>query len=161
MENTSPNTPPNQKRSANPRIPNPTGAIVFIICFLIGCLFLYWAVEYYVYNNFDSKRYTISKIQMGNNDSLSLWKLDNRTGDLQYCAESAEKMDLLVCVRAVTIDGREYKVPVETKPEHKAETNVEPTVESKPDAAPQSPAQPPLEKDTKLPGKPTNRLKKG
>ena len=85
-----------------------SGTIAFVICFVIGCMFLYWAVEYWVYNSFDSNRYELSKIQVGNSDSLSTWKLDKRTGNLEYCTKSYEKMDHFVCVRSVTIDAKEY-----------------------------------------------------
>ena len=89
------------------RLQNFWGAIVFVVCFVIGCMFLYWAVEYYVYNNFDHNRYTISKLQVGTSDSLSVWKLDNRSGELQYCTKSYDKMDHFVCVRSVTMDAKE------------------------------------------------------
>ena len=85
-----------------------SGAMLFVICFAIGCIFLYWAVEYWVYNSFDANRYELSKIQVANSDSLSTWKLDKRTGNLEYCTKSYEKMDHVVCVRSVTIDAKEY-----------------------------------------------------
>jgi len=88
-------------------------AIVFVVCFVIACMFLYWAVEYYVYNNFDHNRYTISKLQVGTTDSLSVWKLDNRTGELQYCTKSYDKMDHFVCVRSVTVDAKQEIPAVE------------------------------------------------
>jgi len=97
------------------RLQNFWGAIVFVICFIIACMFLYWAVEYYVYNNFDKNRYTISKLQVGNSDSLSVWKLDNRTGELQYCTKSYERMDHFVCVRSVVIDAKE-ETPTAAEP---------------------------------------------
>ena len=97
------------------RLQNFWGAIVFVVCFIIACMFLYWAVEYYVYNNFDKNRYTISKLQVGNSDSLSVWKLDNRTGELQYCTKSYDKMDHFVCVRSVTVDARE-EMPLAAEP---------------------------------------------
>ena len=93
-----------------------SGSLIFGICFIIGCMFIYWAVEYWVYNSFDSNRYELSKIQVGNNDSLSLWKLDKRTGGLEYCTKSYDKMDHFVCVRASTLEAKEYSEVPETKP---------------------------------------------
>jgi hypothetical protein len=66
-----------------------------------------------VYNNFDHNRYTISKLQVGTTDSLSVWKLDNRTGELQYCTKSYDKMDHFVCVRSVTVDAKQEIPAVE------------------------------------------------
>ena len=91
----------------------PIGAILFVVCFVIGCAFLYWAVEYWVYNSFDADRYELSKIQVGNSDSLSAWKLDKRTGGLEYCAKSNDKMDRFVCVRSTIIDAKDYSRPAE------------------------------------------------
>ena len=92
----------------NNRLGGLTGIIAFAIAFVIGCMFLYWAVEYWVYNSFDGNRYELSKIQVKNSDSLSTWILDKRTGNLVYCTKSYDKMDHFVCVRSVTIDGKEY-----------------------------------------------------
>ena len=92
------------------------GPIIFIICFIIGCLFLYWAVEYYVYNTFDHSRYELAKIQVNGTDSLSVWKLDRRTGGLEYCTKSYDKLDNFICVRAASIDAKEYTPPPEVPP---------------------------------------------
>ncbi len=85
------------------------GAIIFVICFVIACMFLYWAVEYYVYNSFDKNRYSITKLQVGNSDSLAVWKLDNRTGILEYCSKSYDRIDQFVCVRATTLEAKDYR----------------------------------------------------
>ncbi len=79
-----------------------SGALIVVLCFVIGCLFLYWAVEYWVYNTFDRDRYEISKIQpAGGGDSWSFWKIDHRTGAVEYCSlsPSAKKSDF-TCVAA-------------------------------------------------------------
>lgn len=110
------------------------GALLFIICFVIGCLFLYWAVQYWVYNNFDKGRYEISKIQpAGGGDSMGFWKLDRRTGVVEYCTvevvkdratADAEKDPAhgreFTCLRATVLDSKEKDYYV--KPEAKAET---------------------------------------
>lgn len=87
---------------------NFSGTLAFILCFVIGCLFLYWAVEYWVYNSFDGNRYELSKIQVSNSDSLSTWVLDKRTGGLEYCTKSYDRMDHFVCVRSIVIDAKDY-----------------------------------------------------
>ncbi len=87
---------------------NFSGTLAFVICFMIGCLFLYWAVEYWVYNSFDGNRYELSKIQVSNSDSLSTWVLDKRTGGLEYCTKSYDKMDHFVCIKSVVIEAKDY-----------------------------------------------------
>lgn len=62
-------------------------SLLFIICFVIGCTFIYLAVQYWVSYTFDSNRYDISKIQpAGGGDSLSFWKVDHRMGNIEYCS---------------------------------------------------------------------------
>ena len=119
------------------RVRNFWSALLFIVCFVIGCMFLYWAVEYYVFNNFDHDRYAISKLQVGNSDSLSVWKLDNRTGELQYCTKSYDKMDHFVCVRSVVIDAKEENTATTAEPlKSVPDTKPQATTSSTPYAAP-------------------------
>jgi hypothetical protein len=118
-----------------------SGTIAFIVCFVIGCLFLYWAVEYWVYNSFDSNRYELSKIQVGNSDSLSTWKLDKRTGNLEYCTKSYEKMDHFVCVRSVTIDAKEFAQTVQEMSRPAVVAATTPAVAAAPPAEATAPAQ--------------------
>jgi hypothetical protein len=85
---------------------NILGALVVVVCFIIGCMFLYWAVQYWVYNTLDRGRYEISKIQpAGGVDSLSFWKLDRRTGGVEYCnmtPPTATKASEFTCVAAIS-----------------------------------------------------------
>lgn len=79
------------------------GSFLVIFCFIVGCMFLYWAVQYWVANTFDQNRYDIHKIQpAGGGDSLSFWKLDHRTGNVEYCSidysKAADKDPEFVCV---------------------------------------------------------------
>ena len=77
--------------------------LLIVICFLIGCIFFYWAVEYWVKHNFDKYRYEISKIQNNGTDSWSFWKLDRRTGQVEYCSMSVveyagKKQNRFLCI---------------------------------------------------------------
>ncbi|MDX2073879.1 MAG: hypothetical protein SFX19_05890 [Alphaproteobacteria bacterium] len=63
------------------------GSLFITACFIIGCMFVYRAVEYWVSNTFDNGRYEISKIQSsGGGDSWSFWKIDRRMGNIEYCS---------------------------------------------------------------------------
>lgn len=59
--------------------------LLITLCFLLGCMFIYWSVQYWVVNNFDQGRYEIVKIQSGGSDSWSFWKIDRRMGGVDYC----------------------------------------------------------------------------
>ena len=83
------------------------GALILALGFIIGCLFLYWAVQYWVYNTFDSDRYEISNIQSVNGNVISLWKFDRRTGAVEYCTKSLTEMDNFTCVRPHVMDAKD------------------------------------------------------
>jgi len=89
------------------------GSLLIIILFVIACLFFYWAVEYWVRNNFDKGRYEMSKIQpQPGVDSWSLWKLDRRTGRIEYCslnyviASDGSRQEQFTCIPAMTPEDR-------------------------------------------------------
>lgn len=132
------------------------GSLLFVICFVIGCLFLYWAVEYWVHNNFDKGRYEISKIQPATGtDSMSFWKLDRRTGTVEYCSLEVVKdpNDPTVandpargkefnCIRANVIapKEKEYVQPSQPQTTEKVEAPAEQVVTTTaPEAAPVEP----------------------
>ncbi len=125
-----------------------SGALLTIILFVIGCLFLYWAVEYWVYNNFDRARYEMSKIQpAGGGDSWAFWKLDRRTGAVEYCSmdvKAGENKPDFLCVRAKVVDNEDAPAfksaePAAAEPAPKAESA--PVAET-PAAAPAAPEVP-------------------
>jgi hypothetical protein len=93
------------------------GALLFVICFLIACIFLYWAVEYWTDRNGDRGRYEIYKIQGAEGaDSWSFWKLDRRAGRVEYCRydiitnPNGTKTEDFSCVRAKSPEDKKKEM---------------------------------------------------
>jgi hypothetical protein len=72
---------------------------VIVLLFTIGCLFIYWAVDNYVGNNFDSDRYSFSKIQINGNDTFMGWKFDKRTGAVEFCSKTNNSEEPVICYK--------------------------------------------------------------
>ena len=127
--------------------------LVIVIMFIIGCLFIYWAVQYWVYNNFDRARYEMSKIQpAGGGDSWAFWKLDRRTGQVEYCSIDPTKPGELhpdfTCLRARTVVNERdeaYNMTASRNPQPPAVAEPESTAATSALAPVAPPVAPPVE----------------
>jgi hypothetical protein len=128
-------------------------SVLILILFIVGCIFLYWAVEYWVYHNSDKGRYEIIKIEGANGaDTGSFWKLDRRAGIVQYCSlnnvvRNNANVQELHCIPAMTEEDRrkEAQLRKSTAPAESVETvtTTTSTVQETPPAVVTPPAPPP------------------
>ena len=84
-------------------------ALIFGICFIIACMFLYWAVEYYIDKTFDVERYSLIRATDDTSDAYVVWKLDERTGTLDLCTKPNNRVGYLACLTAVNVKPEEFQ----------------------------------------------------
>jgi hypothetical protein len=87
--------------------------ILLIICFVIGCFFILMAVEEYIDRTFDSNRYMLANVRTSASDSMTVWKLDKRTGAIEMCSKTADINAQVVCLKPVYIEAKDYRKPLD------------------------------------------------
>jgi hypothetical protein len=104
--------------------------IIIVICFMVGCFFLLLAVEEWIENNFDSNRYTLVRVRTAGSDSMTVWKLDKKTGVVEFCSKTSDIKAQVVCLKPVYMDASSYRKPLDpdtiAQPEPAAEAAADP-----------------------------------
>ncbi len=88
-------------------------ALIIVICFVIGCFFILMAVEEYIETSFDSDRYTIARVRTAESDSMTIWKLDKKTGVVEFCTKTSDIHAQIVCIKPVAMDAKDYHKPID------------------------------------------------
>jgi hypothetical protein len=119
------------------------GAAVLGFAIIVGCLFLYWSIEYYVSRTFDAGRYELIPLPATSNGSLYAWKLDRRTGGLDLCGKSNNRVGYLACLTAVQVNAEEF-LRISEVPAPVVVAPAAPATAAAPVAAPAQPAKQPV-----------------